>query len=575
LAVGLMVWMAGPAESMTDTVWTYQGRLMDSDAPADGTYDFEFRLYNTNDPCVVNQQGNTVEVNDLDVISGYFTAELDFGSDVFDGDRVWLGISVRPGDSNDPDAFVILSPRQEVTPAPYSLHSRGIFVDNSGNVGIGTTSPLQKLHLADSGMVSLVVHQTDNDVVGQLQADTEFVSLHSAFNHPLRFKINDITRAFIDTDGKVGIGTTTPRASLEVTNSGDSHAIWASTSDIPVYALRTNTFGTWPAVAGDCNSESSSASGVRGRILSTSPGDLSAGVYGINSGTGGNGVGVRGYHAGSGAGVYGECANGKGVQGVTTNGYAGYFTGGKNYFQGRVGIGTTSPSAGLHVKGNGWPNSFMYLEGDAGKDAGVRFYDGATVKWHMFNNAAQDALWIYNSDASHMVLCADQSSGNVGIGTASPAAKLHVNGMARVEAVQITGADVAEKFPVSEEVKPGMVVTIDTKNQGQLCLSRGSYDRCVAGVVSGAKGLAAGAILGNLPGHEDSVPIALSGRVWVYCDSTEKSIEPGDMLTTSPTAGHAMAVTDYTKAHGAVLGKAMTSLEKGQTGLVLTLVNLQ
>jgi hypothetical protein len=36
-----------------------------------------------------------------------------------------------------------------------------------------------------------------------------------------------------------------------------------------------------------------------------------------------------------------------------------------------------------------------------------------------------------------------------------------------------------------------------------------------------------------------------------------------------------MAVTDYTKAHGAVLGKAMTSLEKGQTGLVLTLVNLQ
>jgi hypothetical protein len=41
----------------------------------------------------------------------------------------------------------------------------------------------------------------------------------------------------------------------------------------------------------------------------------------------------------------------------------------------------------------------------------------------------------------------------------------------------------------------------------------------VAGVVSGANGLSAGAILGNLPGHEDAPPIALSGRVWVYCDS--------------------------------------------------------
>jgi hypothetical protein len=575
LALSLMVWLVGPAEAEPmGTAWTYQGRLMDANEPADGLYDFEFRLFS--DPNLNSYQvqvGDVVEINDLDLIDGYFTVELDFGSDVFDGDARWLEISVRPGEGIN--FFDTLAPRQEVTPVPYSLQTRGIFVDSEGNLGVGTKNPMQKLHVADSGMVSLLVHETDNDVVGQLQADTDYVSLHSAFSHPLRFKINDITRAFIDTDGKVGIGTTTPRASLEVTNTGSSHAIWASTSDIPVYALRTNTYGTWPAVAGDCNSLSGNASGVRGRILSTSPGYLSAGVYGYNYGTGSNGVGVRGYHDGFGAGVYGQCADGKGVYGLTTNGYAGYFVGGKNYFQGKVGIGTTSPQAGLHIEGNGWPNSFMYLEGNPGKDAGIRFYDGASVKWHMFNNAAQDALWIYNSDASHTVFCAEQSSGNVGIGTTSPAAKLHVAGMARVDAVQITGADVAEKFPVSEEVKPGMVVSIDTENQGQLCLSRGAYNRCVAGVVSGANSLPTGAILGNLPGHEDAVPIALNGRAWVYCDSTEKAIDPGDMLTTSLQAGHAMAVTDYTKAHGAVLGKAMTSLEKGQTGLVLTLINLQ
>ncbi len=576
LALSLMV-CVGRVSSVAPmgTAFTYQGRLIDANGPADGQYDFEFKLWM--DPCEIVYPppvGDIITMNDLDVIAGYFTVELDFNSpSAFDGYARWLEISVRPG--NSIEGYTILSPRQEVTPVPYALHTRGVFVDSEGRLGIGTNNPLQKLHVADSEAASLVVHQTDNNVVGQLQADTEYVSLHSAFSHPLRFKINDITRVFIDTDGKVGIGTTNPTSSLEVISPIDTHAIRATSNYIPIYALRTAPTGTWPAVEGDCNSLATGASGVRGKILSTNPGALSAGVYGYNYGTGSNGVGVRGYHAGTGAGVYGQSTNGKGIHGVTTNGYGGYFTGPKNYFQGKVGIGTVSPQAGLHLKGSGFPNSFMYLEGNAGTDAGIRLYDGATAKWHMFNNATQDALWIYNSDASHTVFYAEQSTGRVGIGTTSPAAKLHVAGTARVDTLQITGADVAEKFPVSEEVEPGMVVTIDTENQGQLCLSRGAYNRCVAGIVSGANSLPTGAILGNLPGHEDAVPIALNGRVWVYCDSTEKAIGPGDLLTTSLRAGHAMAVTDYTKAHGSVLGKAMTSLEKGQTGLVLTLINLQ
>ena len=79
----------------------------------------------------------------------------------------------------------------------------------------------------------------------------------------------------------------------------------------------------------------------------------------------------------------------------------------------------------------------------------------------------------------------------------------------------------------------------------------------------------------SLSGEEDTQPVALSGRVWVYCDAADKAIEPGDMLTTAARAGHAMAVTDFSQAHGAVLGKAMSKLAKGETGLVLALVNLQ
>ena len=130
------------------TAFTYQGRLMDANKPADGLYDFKFKLYDNPDTIFAMQQGSTIDINNLDVIDGYFTVELDFAGDVFDGDSRWLDIGVRPGDSNDPNAFVTLSTRQELTPVPYALQTRGIFVDNAGNVGIGTTRPAVKLEVA-------------------------------------------------------------------------------------------------------------------------------------------------------------------------------------------------------------------------------------------------------------------------------------------------------------------------------------------------------------------------------------------------------------------------------------------
>jgi hypothetical protein len=147
-----------------------------------------------------------------------------------------------------------------------------------------------------------------------------------------------------------------------------------------------------------------------------------------------------------------------------------------------------------------------------------------------------------------------------------------------VSVLEITGADVAEKFPVSDDAtdaRPGTVMEIDPENPGMLRVARGAYNRRVAGVVSGAGDIPAGTILGNLPGSEDAPAIALSGRVWVKCDATETAIELGDLLTTSNTPGHAMAVRDFSRAHGAVIGKAMTPLARGETGLVLVLVNLQ
>ncbi len=84
------------------TAFTYQGRLSDANSPAEGEYDFEFKLYDQQGGS--NQFGNTVIKDEVDVIDGYFMVLLDFVNDanVFDGDARWLEIAVRPGDSSDP-----------------------------------------------------------------------------------------------------------------------------------------------------------------------------------------------------------------------------------------------------------------------------------------------------------------------------------------------------------------------------------------------------------------------------------------------------------------------------------------
>ena len=152
------------------------------------------------------------------------------------------------------------------------------------------------------------------------------------------------------------------------------------------------------------------------------------------------------------------------------------------------------------------------------------------------------------------------------------------SGRAMCTELEITGgADLAEPFDVSdaEEVKPGMVVSIDPDRTGQLRLSREAYDICVAGIVSGANGVKPGLTMRQTGTVADgSLPVALSGRVWCWCDAAGGAIRPGDMLTTADTPGHAMKVTDHDRAHGAVLGKAMSPLPSGR-GLVLVLVRPQ
>ena len=122
LALGLMVCSAGVGQAAPmGTVFTYQGRLIDSNSTADGPYDFQFKLYDAASDG--NEIGSAIDVNECDVIDGYFTVALDYGGGIFDGNDRWLEIAVRPGEQNDPNVYTTLSPRQEITPTPYALYA--------------------------------------------------------------------------------------------------------------------------------------------------------------------------------------------------------------------------------------------------------------------------------------------------------------------------------------------------------------------------------------------------------------------------------------------------------------------
>ena len=213
--------------------------------------------------------------------------------------------------------------------------------------------------------------------------------------------------------------------------------------------------------------------------------------------------------------------------------------------------------------------------------------NGGNQEWDVRNDGF---MQFYNSD-NHRTIVIDPSesgtddAGQITLYAANGTTKtieidggFNGNGRITTNELQITGgSDLSEFFELSNynTIEKGMVVSIDENNPGQLRVCNEAFDKKVAGIVSGANSINPGLIMSQKGTIADGEHlIALSGRVYCMVDATENPIEIGDMLTTSSTPGHAMKVDDYKKAQGAIIGKAMTSLDSGK-GLVLVLVSLQ
>lgn len=98
------------------TVFTYQGRLNTDGNPANGLYDFRFKLYS--DPLGTTNVGSSFVTNAIPTTNGLFTTSLDFGSGIFTGSNYWLEVDVR---TNGPGSYTVLMPLQPVTPTPYAI----------------------------------------------------------------------------------------------------------------------------------------------------------------------------------------------------------------------------------------------------------------------------------------------------------------------------------------------------------------------------------------------------------------------------------------------------------------------
>jgi hypothetical protein len=130
--------------------------------------------------------------------------------------------------------------------------------------------------------------------------------------------------------------------------------------------------------------------------------------------------------------------------------------------------------------------------------------------------------------------------------------------------IKIVNADCAEDFDIGADilVEAGTVMVLG--DDGSLYPSEVAYDKRVSGVVSGAGGYKPGIVLDKQQSDGNRQPIALLGKVYCKVDASFAPVKIGDLLTTSPTPGHAMKTTDQFKAFGAVIGKALRPLSEGQ-----------
>ncbi len=421
---------------------------------------------------------------------------------------------------------------------------------------------------------------------------------------PLMFSTNGIERVRIGADGTFSIGTTLTGQNAPFDFHTSSTAAYVTGGTSPARLRLINTASTLNNVMEIDLGLGDTAGGVVTRVklaaigTDQTPGATSgdfvigtrnAGVMGEHTRFASNGrmgigtatptqkLDVQGgsINASGGLCIAGDCKTAWSQVGGSSQ----WTTAGTSIFYntGNVGIGTSAPGAKFQVLGLA--------------PGGTAAFTGTTFSSHFnFNGDNSEDTYIRGGKAGSRVIINDVSAGNtlmnltggnVGVGTATPTSKLHVQGSGRIAGnLTVDGniaakyQDVAEWVPAEEQLAAGTVVVLNSTKSNQVISSTKSYDTTVAGVISAQPGITLG------ERSDEKVLVATTGRVLVNVDATNGPIQIGDLLVTSDREGFAMKSLPLeiggARMHrpGTLIGKALEPLAGG-TGKILVLLSLQ
>jgi len=273
---------------------------------------------------------------------------------------------------------------------------------------------------------------------------------------------------------------------------------------------------------------------------------LGFGVYGISA----TSTGIYGKSAGGGIGIQGESQGADAINGLShSNAHAGVSANNDADDAGGFGLWANCKK-GTGIWATGSPAG--YFAGDVNVTGKITGGSDVNVAGKITGG----------SDTS--------VAGSLSVG-----AQVNVTGTITVgtDIIFSNAADFAEDFDLScSAAEPGTVMVLG--ELGGIEPSQREYDRKVAGVISGAGDYRPGLVLDRRPTGDERGTLALVGKVFCKVDAAYGGIRPGDMLTTSPTVGHAMRADDPARAFGSVIGKALGTCEAGRA-LVPILVALQ
>lgn len=373
--------------------------------------------------------------------------------------------------------------------------------------------------------------------------------------------------------GNVGIGTTNPSQSLEVNGNSaiDGQYIYLNSSG---GSGGVNSANTGPLIYTDINST----------VIKSGPGW-------------GNFV----------------------LQNYAGNNFALFNPNGNSFIAGGVGIGTTGPASVLEVSQSAASTVYpLYITNgnsstNSGQNSGLVFTGFDHIGGHKMMASIQGIPLGYDINSGMLSFSTSggniyspsgltermriDNNGNVGIGTTSPAQTLEVNGATQVDqafyanggivfpnggGTQTTawtgvlcGGDYAEDMRAAKKkqvYEPGDVLVLTSDDDSDVHKSTEPYSTMVAGIYATKPGVVG--LRDAVAKSADNVPMAMVGVVPTKVTAENGPIRKGDLLVTSSQEGYAMKGTDRSKMLGAVLGKAMGSLDSG-TGTIEVLVTLQ